>query len=156
MPKKGILRMTRQRRAILDVLRSTTSHPTADWIYAQVRKVLPNISLGTVYRNLNLLRDAGEIQELSYGSSFSRFDGNPKEHPHFACCRCGRVYDLAVDFDEEMKKKAEAASGFKIQRTRVEFEGTCSDCLQKEEALYGEKASQSVPLGSPDYRSFAG
>ncbi len=132
MIKRSLAIMTRQRMAILDVLRGTASHPTADWIYAQVRKILPNISLGTVYRNLNLLREAGEIQELSYGSGFRRFDGNPKEHPHFACVSCRRVFDLELDLDEELARKAEEVSGYKVLRTRVEFEGVCGDCLRKE------------------------
>jgi Fur family peroxide stress response transcriptional regulator len=130
MANKSLTRMTRQRMAILDVLRSTTSHPTADWVYAQVRDILPKISLGTVYRNLNLLREIGEIQELTYGSNFSRFDGNPKAHPHFHCISCNRVFDL--DFAvEELARKAEQASDYKVERTRLEFEGVCRDCLGK-------------------------
>ncbi len=129
MANKSLTRMTRQRMAILNVLRSTTSHPTADWVYAHVRGTLPKISLGTVYRNLNLLRDAGEIQELTYGSNFSRFDGNPTEHPHFHCTSCQRVYDLDFDAETELTQRAEQVSGFKVERTRLEFEGTCADCL---------------------------
>lgn len=127
--------MTRQRMAILEVLRATDSHPTADWVYTQVRDILPKISLGTVYRNLNLLRDLGEIQELTYGSNFSRFDGNPDEHPHFYCNSCHRVYDL--DFEVELAQKAEAISGFQVERTRVEFDGVCANCLkdQKQEQV---------------------
>ncbi len=77
--KKRKKRMTKQRKIILDVLKNTTSHPTADWIYDQVREVLPNISLGTVYRNLKVLKEMGEIMELDFGSTYSRFDGNPKK-----------------------------------------------------------------------------
>lgn len=132
MENKPLTRMTRQRMAILDVLRSTTSHPTADWVYAQVRGSLPKISLGTVYRNLNLLREAGEIQELTYGSSFSRFDGNPKEHPHFHCTSCHRVFDIESNVEAELAKKAEMVSGFRVDRTRVEFEGVCADCLSNQ------------------------
>ena len=77
---EGFIRMTKQRKLILDVLRSTKSHPTADWIYEKVRQEIPNISLGTIYRNLNILRDMGEIMELDYGSKYSRFDGNAENH----------------------------------------------------------------------------
>lgn len=131
MENKTLTRMTRQRMAILEVLRNTDTHPTADWVYTEVREILPKISLGTVYRNLNLLRDAGEIQELSYGSNFSRFDGNPEEHPHFHCNRCHRVYDL--DFELNLAPKVRAESGFRVERTRVEFDGICANCLEEED-----------------------
>ncbi|NWF78149.1 MAG: transcriptional repressor, partial [Chloroflexi bacterium] len=77
MPRK-----TKQREAILRVLRNTTCHPTADWIYEEGRKDIPNISLGTVYRNLKLLREAGKILEIDLGGNFSRFDGNQDNHYH--------------------------------------------------------------------------
>ena len=91
---KKTQRMTKQKRVILDVLRSVNTHPTAEWIYQEARKEIPGLSLGTVYRNLNLLRDNGEIQELSYGSSQSHYDGCPENHYHFVCRECGRVFDV--------------------------------------------------------------
>ena len=75
---KGFIRKTKQRELILKTLRSTDTHPTADWIYEQVKKEMPNISLGTVYRNLGILKESGEILELNYGSKYSRYDGNPR------------------------------------------------------------------------------
>jgi Fe2+ or Zn2+ uptake regulation protein len=92
--KKGFIRKTRQRDLILKTLRGTKSHPTADWIYEKVKKEIPNISLGTVYRNLSTLKEMGEILELNYGSKYSRFDGNPQNHYHFVCTECGRVFDV--------------------------------------------------------------
>src|SRR6056297_3643031 len=97
-------RMTKQHKAILRVLKNTESHPTADWIYEQVKKEIPNISLGTVYRNLNVLSELGKIQILDYGSTYSRYDGNPKNHYHFRCEKCGRVYDINVDLFDDINK----------------------------------------------------
>src|SRR5512135_2658698 len=87
-------RMTKQKRVILEVLKNTKSHPTADWVYDKVKKKIPNISLGTVYRNLNILKSQGEITELCYGKGFSRFDGNASHHYHFTCEQCGRILDV--------------------------------------------------------------
>ena len=80
---KGFVRKTKQRGAILRVLRNTDTHPTADWVYQEVRKEMPHVSLGTIYRNLKTLVEMGEVQELCYGSSYTRFDGNPHRHYHF-------------------------------------------------------------------------
>ena len=77
MNKQKSIRMTEQRKLILNILRSTKSHPTADWIYQEARKEIPNISLGTVYRNLKILVQAGEILEMDFGSGYSRYDSNP-------------------------------------------------------------------------------
>lgn len=124
---KGTRRMTRQRKLILDTLRQTKSHPTADWIYEQVRKVCPDISLGTIYRNLGILREAGEIMELSYGSTYSRYDGNPVNHYHFVCGDCGRVVDLEMpvieDLDQELIRQ-----GYHVSHHRLEFYGRCREC----------------------------
>ncbi len=125
---KGFQRMTRQRRIILEVLRNTTSHPTADWIYEKVKEKIPNISLGTVYRNLKTLKEMGEIMELNYGSSFSRFDGNPKDHYHFVCEKCGKVYDVNMPVDETLNEKASQATGYKVYYHRCEFHGLCKEC----------------------------
>ncbi|MDI3280460.1 MAG: transcriptional repressor [Bacillota bacterium] len=123
------LRMTRQRQRILEVLRSTTSHPTADWVYEQVRREIPDISLGTVYRNLKVLKESGEIMELNYGSTFSRYDGNPVNHYHFQCEECGRIYDLDLPVQEELNRAASQSSGFHVTHHRLEFYGTCRACL---------------------------
>ncbi|NLO88990.1 MAG: transcriptional repressor [Clostridia bacterium] len=124
--------MTKQKRVILDVLRSTTSHPTADWIYNEAKKILPNLSLGTVYRNLNNLKEEGKILELSYGSTYSRFDGNPENHYHCVCVECGKVADLDMPVVEELDKKAQEAQGSSIFYHRLEFYGLCPHCEEKE------------------------
>ncbi len=129
---RRVQRKTRQRQLILEVLRSTDSHPTADWIYEQARKKMPNISLGTVYRNLNLLRDLGEIIELNFGSTFSRFDGNPLPHYHFTCLECGRVYDVDEPLHPELEERVERSMGCEVTYHRLEFYGTCRECLRGE------------------------
>jgi Fur family peroxide stress response transcriptional regulator len=108
------IKSSRQRDCILRILRSTKIHPTADWIYESARKDLPNISLGTVYRNLNLLRDEGKIKELCYGKGISRYDV-----PHISL----RASSIEV---EEM-------TGFRIHYHRLEFIGLCPDCINRSE-----------------------
>ena len=122
-------RMTKQKRVILDVLKATKSHPTADWVYDKVKKKIPNISLGTVYRNLNILKSQGEIIELCYGKGFSRYDGNSSEHYHFTCESCGKVLDVETLIDKELDLDVTQRMGVKVDRHRLEFYGTCGDCL---------------------------
>ena len=122
-------RKTRQRALILKILRDTKSHPTADWIYNEVRKEIPDISLGTVYRNLRLLKEMGEIQELQWGSTYSRFDGNPEEHYHFNCEKCGQVLDVDIDVQRYLEEKVEEKHGWKVTKHRLEFWGLCHDCI---------------------------
>ncbi|NLM69292.1 MAG: transcriptional repressor [Firmicutes bacterium] len=131
--KKGFIRKTKQREVILSVLRSTKCHPTADWIYQEVRKELPNVSLGTIYRNLKALTEMGEILELSYGSTYSRFDGNPDNHYHFVCEECGKVYDVDIPVNNEIDTQLEDKYGVKVNLHRLEFYGTCRECLDLSE-----------------------
>lgn len=126
--RRGFVRHTKQREVILSVLRGTDTHPSADWVYQEVRKVLPNISLGTIYRNLGILVDSGEALELAFSNASSRFDGNPKNHYHFVCEQCGNVYDLDFPLDRELNGEAQAVSGHKVMSHRLEFYGTCRNC----------------------------
>jgi Fur family peroxide stress response transcriptional regulator len=126
-----MVRRTKQKEAILEVLRGTTSHPTADWIYQEARKVIPNISLGTVYRNLRLLCQSGEILELDLCGTFSRFDARVDNHYHFRCEQCGRMFDLDEPVDVEIDKKVAQKTGFKISYHRLEFRGVCQDCQER-------------------------
>lgn len=130
-------RMTRQKKLILDILRRTKSHPTADWIYEEARKELPDISLGTVYRNLSVLKNAGEIMELNYGSTFSRYDGNPQNHYHFVCEQCGRVLDVDMPVRHELEKELARQESHLVRSHRLEFYGVCRDCLKEEAAGKG-------------------
>jgi len=124
------MKKTKQKEAILRVLRSTTSHPTADWIYAEVRKEIPNISLGTVYRNIKLLRQSGEISEIDFSGTLSRFDGNPDNHYHFRCEKCGRVFDVDEPVNKELDERVARKTGFKISHHRLEFRGLCRECQE--------------------------
>ncbi|NMA55221.1 MAG: transcriptional repressor [Firmicutes bacterium] len=126
-------RSTRQRRAILNVLRQTKSHPTADWVYEQVKQEIPNISLGTVYRNLKLLRDLGEIMEISFGSAQSHFDGNPNPHYHFHCLDCNRILDVDIPVRHELEQEVRDHHGWEVHRHRVEFYGRCDKCSRQRE-----------------------
>jgi len=121
-------RKSKQREAIIRVLRGTHSHPTADWIYEEVRKEIPNISLGTVYRNLKLLRESGEILEIDLSNTLSRFDGNPDNHYHFRCDKCGRIFDIDEPVDREVDERVVRKTGFNIIHHRLEFRGLCKEC----------------------------
>ena len=122
-------RMTKQKRVILEVLKNTKSHPTADWVYDKVKKKIPNISLGTVYRNLNILKSQGEIMELNYGKGFSRFDGNPSNHYHFTCDLCGRILDVETPVVSYIEEEVIKTMGVKVHSHRLEFYGACQDCI---------------------------
>ena len=123
-----IRRETKQREAILNVLRGADSHPTADWIYDEVRKVIPNISKGTVYRNLKILREDGKISELNLSGTVSRYEGNQNDHYHFRCEKCGRVFDLDEPVNNELDEKIAKRTGFKVSYHQLEFRGLCKDC----------------------------
>ncbi len=123
-------RMTKQRKTILEVLKRTDSHPTADWIYEEVKKDIPNISLGTVYRNLNLLAEKGKIDVINYANDQSHYDGNTENHYHFRCNNCGNVYDLDLNlFEKEIDKIVDNNTKFEVDTHRLEFYGICPHCL---------------------------
>jgi Fe2+ or Zn2+ uptake regulation protein len=129
--KRSNLRMTRQRKVILEELRKVFTHPSADEIYEMVRKRLPRISLGTVYRNLEILSENGEIQKLELGCTQKRFDGIADNHYHIRCIHCDRVDDAPIEFDVAVKHELKQAVGFKIIGHKLEFIGICPDCLNK-------------------------
>jgi len=123
-----MVRKSKQREAILRVLKNTSSHPTVQWLYDQVRSEIPNISLGTVYRNLKLLKQEGQIIELNLEDTLSRFDGNAQNHYHFRCERCSRVFDVDKPVNKSLDKKVAEKTGFKISHHILEFRGLCQDC----------------------------
>jgi Fur family ferric uptake transcriptional regulator len=105
-----------------------TSHPTADEVYEMVRKRLPRISLGTVYRNLEILSDAGVIMKLDLAGARKRFDGNPKNHYHIRCRRCGRVDDVTMGPIPEIERLSEQLGDYMVESHTLEFTGYCPDC----------------------------
>ena len=121
-------RETKQRETILRVLRNTRSHPTADCIYEEVRKEIPNISKGTVYRNLRILQESGQISELNLNGTVSRFEAKQESHYHFRCEQCGRVFDIDEPVDRELDRKVAKRTGLKISYHQLEFRGLCHDC----------------------------
>ena len=128
MQKHSNLRMTRQRKVILEELRKVDTHPSADEVYEMVRKRLPRISLGTVYRNLEILSRSGEIQKLETGCNLKRFDGIAENHYHIRCLQCDRVIDAPEGFDIAVNHDLPTTNGFKILGHRLEFVGICPDC----------------------------
>jgi Fur family peroxide stress response transcriptional regulator len=131
-------RLTRQRRAILDLLKSTRAHPTADEIYEAVRKDLPNISKGTVYRNLQVLIDSGEVAILDIRGTLSRYENRRESHYHFRCQACGRVIDIDEPVDPGLDDKVSRKTGFVVSGHQIEFRGWCAICRQPSQNIYKE------------------
>jgi Fur family transcriptional regulator, peroxide stress response regulator len=121
-------RKSKRKDAILKVVMNTNSHPKADWVYEQVRKEIPNISMGTVYRNLKSLAEAGEILQLEIAGDTRRYDGNTESHIHFRCKKCGCMLDLEEPVDHSIEKKLAKKTGLEITRQRVELVGLCKKC----------------------------
>jgi len=132
--------MTKQRRIILEELRKLKSHPTADELYGIVRERLPRISLGTVYRNLDVLWENGDVLKLESAGSQKRFDGDVKPHYHVRCLRCGRVGDV-LQVVRDLDVSAVSAPGFTVSHGMVEFYGVCDACAEAE-------ARQTPPDGA--------
>lgn len=122
------MRMTKQRRAILEVLSKTKFHPSADWVFRRVRRRLPKISLATVYRNLHQLARAGMVQELPVGDHVSRFDGDTSLHYHIRCLACGCIDDLDVPVEAHLEKAVKRVTDFEVLTHHVEFLGYCPGC----------------------------
>ena len=124
-------RETKQREAILRVLMNTKSHPTADLIYDEVKKEIPNISKGTIYRNLKVLQESGQVSELNLNGTISRFEVKQDSHYHFRCEKCGRVSDIDMPVDRELDRHIEKITGLKISYHQLEFRGLCKDCQKR-------------------------
>lgn len=126
------LKYSRQRESIKNFLMSRNDHPTADVVYHQLRIIYPNISLGTVYRNLALLTDLGEIKKLNCGDGVDHFDGHIQPHYHVICTKCHKVTDLDMKYQIELDKAASSHFKGKIQKHTCNFYGICDECLSKE------------------------
>lgn len=125
------LKYSRQREAVLTYLRSTTSHPTAEDVYFRIREDFPKISLGTVYRNLNLLANHGEILRLRCGEGVEHFDATVEPHNHFICRSCGQVFDVKVKLVEDIDREAGEEIPGKVEGHELYFYGKCNQCLSK-------------------------
>ncbi len=122
---------SRQRERILEILRHTGSHPTADWIYEKLKPDFPRLSMGTVYRNLTILMDQQLVKKIDFGSTYDRFDAHVEPHYHFICEKCGSIQDLPLPLVEGLNSKAAESIGGTVLRHRIEFYGVCSECRSR-------------------------
>ena len=119
----------KKREAILNCLRSTNTHPTAEWVYTQLKAEYPDISLGTVYRNLALFKEKGLVISVGTVNGVERFDADTEPHVHFICTGCGRVDDLqSLPVPEELKHTAAQSCGGNVTGCQLTFTGICADC----------------------------
>ena len=130
MQKYQLYRMTRQRQIILEELRKVDCHPSADEVYQRVRSFLPRISLGTVYRNLEILSEMGKIQKLELSGSLKRFDWDLKKHYHIRCLRCDRIDNAPLAPLNQLEDELYEATVFQIIGHNLEFIGLCPKCTK--------------------------
>ncbi|NIR46000.1 MAG: transcriptional repressor [Gemmatimonadetes bacterium] len=121
-------RHTAQRAAIYHYLKGVTTHPTADEIFTQVREVLPDISLATVYKALEAFVESGVARKLPLGGGSARYDGRTDDHDHVRCLRCGKVRDVVGAHDSDLIRGLDSEEGFEILDYRLELIGYCPDC----------------------------
>ena len=124
------LKYSRQRESIKANLMSRRDHPTADALYASIREEFPNISLGTVYRNL--LVETGEILKLTCGNGPDHYDGNAAPHYHFVCRECGQIYDIDLDEMTGLNASVQSKAPGKIDSHSILFYGHCYQCMEKD------------------------
>ncbi|MDR1694278.1 MAG: transcriptional repressor [Lactobacillaceae bacterium] len=122
---------SRQRELILRTLEENKIHPSADTVYEMIRKLMPNISLATVYRNLNLLAEKGVIKRLEGVDGIYRYDADISEHYHFVCKKCGNIIDIQDYAMPEIIRTVSERTGLQIEDCDVTFKGICSKCITK-------------------------
>lgn len=140
-------RRTRQREVVFRIVAATSGHPTADWIYAEARKLIPNVSLGTVYRNLQVLEREGRVRAIDSWGKPTRYDADLSDHYHFVCLGCGSISDLPKpEHGDSRVDPLVTSPGFVVTGHRLEFRGYCPDCGKKRKAhpLF-EKEKKSCP-----------
>lgn len=125
------IKYSRQRDAVITMLRNRYDHPTAEQLYSDLKLYLPKISLGTVYRNLSLLESMGELVRISAPGESDRFDGNIAEHYHFACEKCGSVTDIEIPVNSELDSLVESITNADVKRHTTVFYGVCENCKKK-------------------------
>ena len=128
------MRLTTQRQIILEELGKVKTHPTANEVYDMVRKRLPRIGLGTVYRNLELMSETGIILKLEVGGTQKRFDATVDPHYHIRCMSCGKVDDIEIPVMEEINKTAADSSQYLVLGHHIEFSGICRECNKQDKA----------------------
>ncbi len=130
MSQRPRTRETRQRRVVYETVKATNCHPTADWIFEKVRDTIPNVSLGTVYRNLAVLRDEGLIRELYGHDRKAHYDAETSAHAHFVCSHCGAIHDVFGPLQIDWRALKELV-GCRVDEQRIEFSGSCAACLHR-------------------------
>ena len=122
----------RKRNAILSYLRGVTNHPSAEMVFTELKQQIPDLSMGTVYRNLSLFKQQGLASSVATVKGVERFDGNTDPHVHFICSDCDAVIDLMeMQVPESLKKVAEDCCGGQVGECHLNFTGLCSECLQR-------------------------
>lgn len=129
--KKKIFRETKQRQMLLELIKGTSGHLNAEEIYKKLKRKFKRLSLGTVYRNLRILRDRGLIWELDFGKGLSRFDGIVHPHYHFICNSCQKVFNIRIPAIKELDYKVRELTGFQVDHHRLEFFGLCDICKKR-------------------------
>lgn len=126
-----MLKYSKQRESIRTYLDEHRTHPTAETVYSDIKQEFPSISLGTVYRNLNLLADRGDILRISTGFGPDHFDGNNLPHYHFLCEKCGKVMDIDIDLETSIIEQANQQFDGIVHRYVTQFYGLCPECNTK-------------------------
>jgi len=121
-------RSSRQRQLVRRVIEESLDHPTAQTVFERARRALPSISLGTVYRNLQLLVDQGVLLERKLGTRPARYEARRQRHYHICCLRCGALEDLAVPYQEALDRRVARMVRYRLQEHRMEFFGICPRC----------------------------
>ena len=124
------LGLTKQRDAVLSVIRTTDSHLTANEVFLAARELLPSISFATVYNSLRFLKEAGHISEIQFGNGASRFDRMTHRHDHAICTKCGKLVDIEMDIPAELIQHAERECSFKTDSIEFTLRGLCPDCAK--------------------------
>ena len=122
------MKYSRQREAILNSVLWSLDHPTAEMVYDYVKKDIPNISLSTVYRNLNVLCEAGQIKKVNMPNHSERFDKTLEHHNHVYCAKCHHLFDIPSSNNESINKLVEKETGFHIMTYDIVFQGICNSC----------------------------
>lgn len=131
------MRYSRQRNLVLGIVKSSRTHPTAEEIYSVAVRTIPSIGIATVYRNLRMLTENGDIRRILGADGVERYDGNIKRHYHFKCTECGRLFDLTAASEDALEKMDDVIrSTFKLDSddiiiNRTLLEGVCSECREK-------------------------
>ena len=153
-------RQSRQQRLVFEIVERSHNHPTAHQVFAQARRRIPTISLGTVYRNLRQLADQGHVQENKMGGEPARFEVPRQKHYHIWCVECGRLEDLTLPYQDELDRKAQRLVRHRLEEHRMEFFGVCPECGREPRQLRPggpansrtRKQSQKISVVRRNYR----